>query len=389
MIVQTKSTLMEKLKERSEMCIFRTAEWPRYSLITLSILASMVLEPHAWGQAFSYRGELTGMASQMEDQTGSDWLMRYLPEIKIQAAKEAEEDQWSWDANLAAYLYAYDSLSQGQDQDAEVFRAWVRLYDETTEYRIGLQELSFGPAILLRSLQWFDSKNPLDPTSFTKGVKGALVRFSTENDSTYWVWALYGNEDLTAATRFVSDAEKPESGGRAQFSSEIAEYAVTLHQRQAVLSGQGSVDERRLGLDLKLDLAYNGLWLESMIIERAADLPYPNQERYVTLGLDYTVDMTENGIVLTCERNWGEAKTAARDFTASTGNTALMASLSSGLLDSYVVTLMKSEIPESNLIRFDWQRTYDDFLWNLSLFQSQGGVAPAQFGLGLIVQYNH
>ncbi|MBT7888311.1 MAG: hypothetical protein HN580_04780, partial [Deltaproteobacteria bacterium] len=153
---------MEKLKERSEMCIFRAAEWPRYSLITLSILASMVLEPHAWGQAFSYRGELTGMASQMEDQTGSDWLMRYLPEIKIQAAKEAEEDQWSWDANLAAYLYAYDSLSQGQDQDAEVFRAWVRLYDETTEYRIGLQELSFGPAILLRSLQWFDSKNPLD-----------------------------------------------------------------------------------------------------------------------------------------------------------------------------------------------------------------------------------
>jgi len=361
----------------------------KYGLVALLLLISMGLGPDARGQAWSYKGELTAMASQVEKQTGRDWLVRYLPEIKIEAARGEEDDQWSWDANFAVYIYTNDSPNQGQDQNAEVFRAWIRFYDETTEYRIGLQELSFGPAVLLRSLQWFDSKNPLDPTSFTKGVKGALLRISTESDAIYWIWSLYGNEDLYAATRFASDVEKPEFGGRAQFSSEMAEYAMTLHQRQAVLTGQGSVDEHRLGLDFKLDLEYNGLWLESMFIERVADPPYPILERHATLGLDYSFDLTENGIVLTCERNWGEAKTTASDFTASTDNTALMVIVSSGLLDSYTITLLQSDIPESNLTRFAWQRTYDDYLWNVSLFQSKIGTAPAKFGLGLIVQYNH
>ncbi len=340
----------------------------------------------ARGQEISYKGELTGLFSKLEEQTGNDWLFRYLPEIRL----DGEEGEiWTWDASLAAYLYAFDSPTLGEDQNAEIFRAWFRVFDETTEFRIGLQELSFGPAQLLRSLQWFDTKSPLDPTSFTKGVRGALIRISTEDDSSYWIWALYGNEDQYASTLYASDTEQPEFGGRAQFSSETFEHALSFHQRQVVLAGQESVTERRIGLDFKLDLEYNALWLESMAIDRSANLAYSNQERYITIGIDYSIEIFKETLILIAERNWGEAKTAATDFAASTDNTALTASIGVGLLDSCSIAIMNTEIPKSRLIRFDWKRTYDDYLWDFSLFQYKQGTTPAQFGLGLIFQYNH
>lgn len=352
----------------------------------LLICLPLIMCGSALGQELNYKGELTAMASAMEQQNRTDWLLRYLPEIQIDGEEGAV---WTWDASLAAYLYAYDSPIQGQNRDAEIFRAWFRVYDAVTEYRIGLQELSFGPAQLLRSLQWFDTKNPLDPTSFTKGVKGALVRISTEDDSSYWIWSLYGNEDLYASTLFASDTDQPEFGGRAQFSSSMAEYAISLHQRQAVLAGQGGVAESRIGLDLKLDFEYNAVWLESMAIERSAGLPYPSRERLTTLGIDYSIEVFEGTLVLVAEHNWGDSENAAADFTTRFTNTALMASIGEGLLDSYSVTVMQTDLPKTNLIRLDWKRTYDTYLWNLSLFQSRQGTTPAQFGVGLIVQYNH
>ena len=353
--------------------------------IALLVMILLTGRNLALGQDFSYKGEATIMLSKVEDQEQTDWLLRYLPELKV-AGEEGKH--LIWDANVAAYLYAYESQLQEKEQGGEVFRAWFRVYDDSTEYRLGLQELSFGPAVLLRTLQWFDTKDALDPTSFTKGVKGALIRISTENNSSYWIWSLYGNEDLYSATRFASDTEKPEFGGRSQFSGDLAEWAITLHQRDVLLNKQESVKENRLGLDLKLDLEYNGLWLESMLIKRDAPYPYPSEARQSTAGIDYTLDFSD-GIVLTLERNWGDAKTEATEFAASQDNTAFMASIGQRLLDSFSLTLMQTKIPETSVARFDWQRTYDDYIWDLSLFKSKQGTAPGQYGLGLIVQYNH
>ncbi|MDH5560612.1 MAG: hypothetical protein OEY59_07125 [Deltaproteobacteria bacterium] len=356
-------------------------------LIYLLLLVPLVFgAAQTWGQELSYKGELSGMFSTVENQAQNDWLVRYLPEIIV---KSEGDKTWTWDASLAAYLYAYDSPAHEAARNAEIFRAWLRIYDETTEYRLGLQELSFGPAQLLRSLQWFDSKNPLDPTSFTKGVKGALARVSTDDNSAYWLWGLYGNEDLYALTLFVSDMKQPEFGGRAQFSEDMAEWGLSFHQRHAILTPGTSVNENRLGLDLKLDMEYNGLWLESMMINRDAGLPYSARERLATLGIDYSLDFIAEGVTLVLEHHRAESRTAATNYESSAINNALMVSVGQELLDSYSITFMNSKLPKTSLIRFDWKRTYDDFLWDLSLFQSKPVSTPAQFGLGLIVQYNH
>lgn len=357
-----------------------------FLLFFLLFLYALLWGYSAIAMEWSVQGEATVTAGHLEEQEQVDWLVRYLPEIKM---SDEEGEQWFWDAALAAYLYTLDNSQTGREQSAELFRAWARLYNDEAEIRVGLQELSFGPASFLRTLQWFDTKKPLDPTSFTKGVKGALLRISTEENSSFWLWSLYGNDDLYAATTYLSDSEKPEFGGRAQFSGDMAEWAVTLHHRKVELLNQDSAVENRLGVDLKLNLEYNGLWLESMLIQREADAPWFNHERQITLGIDYTLSIGEGGVVLTLERLLKEAKTEATDYGAMATNTVLKVETPQGLLDSLSLTLLNTQIPETNRVQFDWMRTYDDFLWNLSLFQFKPMDASAKYGVGLLFQYNH
>ena len=333
-------------------------------------------------QKFDYRGEFAAMATQIQDQEEGLWSVRYLPEVKY---KETLTQDWTFDLALAAYLFSLDAPEVEATEDAEIFRAWGRIYNDTLEIKIGLQELTFGPAVYLRSLQWFDTKNPLDPTSFTKGVKSILLRFSSSDNSTGWLWGLYGNEELFSLTSLASDTDRFEFGGRAEISIRDSEWAITAHQRFVVDDSNQSLKEARLGLDFKMDFMYNGLWFEAFSLQREGVI---SQERLGTLGLDYTLDIF-SGVLLLLEKNWGDATTNNEEQSTTSQNSLFMAQVGQGLLDSYTFTALTNHRAKSDMLRLDWQRTYDDLLWSINFSQQTSETLPSVLAMGLTVQYNH
>ncbi|MDT8445638.1 MAG: hypothetical protein RRB13_01920 [bacterium] len=336
-------------------------------------------------QNWAYRGEAAFVSQGMVDQKTSDWQLRYLPQWELEGAGERA---WAWDAQLAGYLYHQQTNAQALETEAELLRAWGRVFDPNTELRLGLQELSFGPAVLLRSLQWFDQKDPLDPTGFTKGVKGALLRVSTKENSTFWLWSLGGNQDLYALTPYASEKHRVEWGGRAQLSFEALEAGLTLHRRTLSLPGQESVPESRLALDAKADFTYLGAWVEGVGLTRAREGPSAQDERWGTLGMDTSINWLE-GLLLTAEHYRKDTRSGGAAWNRSAQSNALMASLGFGLLDNYRISWFTTEEPQAQQARFDWQRSYDNLLWNLSVFKLNTNQDDARWGAGLVVQYNH
>jgi len=357
-------------------------------VVVWMLLLSLSLAPHrARATEWEVRGEVMSYATAVEG-AGPVGVFRYLPTLKAEGSGVAD---WQWDSEATGFWYQAKDPSLGAEQKGEMLRAWVRVYDPQIEVRLGLQELSFGPAVLLRSLQWFDTKDPLDPTGFTKGVKGALVRISTDSNAQYWVWGLVDNQDLSAQTRYVSDTQTPEYGGRAQFSKSLGEWAVTMHQRQVQLSAEQKTMESRVAFDTKLDLPYNGLWLEMVQINRQAEQAQQTitKEGRLTLGADYSLNLYDESAVVTVEKNWNHAALAGGTLSQVEDDSALLVSLPMGLLDVYSLSWFEEAHLGLSTASVDWQRTYDRYFWDLSLFQvNQRGAAPLA-GVGILFQYNH
>lgn len=361
------------------------------ALVILALMPNLSLAGE-----LEYRGELSfaGTLWEQEGLEGMEYpsqrLSRYIPLFDWRSESEGD---WSWDAQFSAQFYSLDQDGQNGKADLLPYRAWVRAYSESMEWRFGLQELSFGPAQLLRTMQWFDNKSLLDPTNFTEGVKALLFRVDREDNRNYWLWAQYGNDYQSGALFGGADPDRPAFGGRAQFPFDQGEWALTLHKSSVLssLSGEeSSVDQQKIGVDVKLDLAF-GLWLEAAQTT-TDELLSEIRSRKATLGADFSFESVE-GLILILERSWEDLATDGETYVQIDRDMALIVTYQNDLLNQYRLTAMNSEPNEVfALYRFDWQRTYDDFLFSLALFQAKyelAGIETSQRGLGLVLQYNH
>src|SRR6056297_2486046 len=94
--------------------------------------------------------------------------IRYLPIFEY--AYHGSRFNYSFD--IAGNFYTnFES-----DPESKLYRLKFSLSNNQSELRLGLQKLNFGPAQILRSLQWFDTMSPTDPLKLTDGVYGALFR---------------------------------------------------------------------------------------------------------------------------------------------------------------------------------------------------------------------
>ena len=95
-----------------------------------------------------------------------DWRhnmgIRYIPEW---TAAHALNDEMFLDTEITLNGFAaVDTHGEPrEDADLDWYRLKLRFATNQTETQIGLQKLNFGPAQLLRSLQWFDQVDPRDP----------------------------------------------------------------------------------------------------------------------------------------------------------------------------------------------------------------------------------
>ena len=342
-------------------------------------------------------GELTGWSTFSSDGKNSPIVaLRYIPHL---AANGKLLDLVTWDLDLAAHLLVtYERLNNDfhGDSQAKLYRGWVRLSDEKNELRVGLQKLNFGPGKILRPLQWFDHMDPKDPTKFTLGVQGALLRRYFDNNANLWVWSLLGNRDPVGPVPLVTRSGKAEYGARLQLPLLTGEVGLSVHQRQ-IEWGKMVSDERRLGVDGVFDIGI-GAWFEAMTTQLDSHPFLPKDVLIATVGGDYTLPIG-NGLYLSIEAMVHRTNASAQQNPDERWLLALGPSYPISLWDQIRLVAVTSMQGEGGNYDLNWQRKYDNALLAAGLFFNE--LAPeaavsraslraeVQKGIKLLIQYNH
>ena len=288
--------------------------------------------------------------------------------------------------NLTANLQANFTLDQDFDFDWEIYRLWLRYATFSSEARIGRQRLNFGPARLLRSLQWFDQIDPEDFFEHTSGVDALLFRHF-QGRSSLWLWGILSNDRLKGLEFYPSVEKNIEIGGRFDFPLLDGYIGLTAHYRpEIVYRPSETAEELRFGLDGRWDFEA-GFWFEAAasFIRNGSEEDYS----YLTLGADYS----RFGITMTAEHF------LASPVTFIDGNlykarlrqtSALSASYTLDILDELGASLYYEHETDDISVIVQWQRTYDHWRFGLGLFSFAGRQSWIFSGEGVVftIQYN-
>jgi len=326
--------------------------------------------------------------SQNGNNTSHQIGLRYLPEG---AALFDLTDNIFMEARLSLNIYA-SSLNGQASQDLKLYRLQWRLNTNQSELRIGLQKISFGPAQLLRALRWFDQIDPQDPLSLTSGVYALRYKYGFINNANIWFWALYGNTKTKGLEINPTKKESPELGGRVQIPLPGGEVAVSAHSRTAAAKNF-DYTENRLALDLRMDFIL-GWWVESVIQEsKTEELEYSWQKLF-SFGTDFTFAWG-NGLHFLAEHMLASISAQAAGYDQTIHTTAASLSYPLGIFDSLRGIVYYSWETEKLFQYYSWQRTFDEFILNLSLFnypsaQGLAGNLPLSgYGAQLMFIYNY
>lgn len=265
------------------------------------------------------------------------------------------------------------------DPEAELYRLKFGISNNQSELRLGLQKLNFGPAQILRSLQWFDTMNPTDPLKLTDGVYGALFRHYFLNNTNIWLWSLYGNSERKGIETIGTQKKSPEFGGRAQGMLLKGEMGVTAHYRE--IPGD---KEYRVALDGRWD-QFVGSWFESVLLKSNT-----SQTVLLTLGTDYTFEIG-NGLYCMTEHMLSDMDTDL--FDQQSQFSTLMITYPLTLFDNLSSITYYSWDTNEWSQYISWQRTYNRVMLNLNLFhfpeQPSRLQSMAGYGIELKFIYNH
>ena len=244
------------------------------------------------------------------------------------------------------------------------YRFWFRYSTDRLEARVGLQKISFGPAMILRSLSWFDTIDIKDPTGQTDAVEALRLRIFPNNSVGLWLWSINNDQDTLSF------------GGRAELSVNAGELGLTYHWDQSTLPqsiGQLPVylenAHQRIAFDYRYD-GFIGLWLETAgILSNSKSNALPNRYTLFTLGSDYTIPIGPGLLVMVENMNVREFSTVS-DRAKTDNYTAFMASIPINML---VQLMFIKQVNWDNNNVYNFLRfgiTYDRFSVNLILSSS-------------------
>lgn len=232
---------------------------------------------------------------------------RYVPQLDYKVALDSTQ---AVDFEAGVLLSGYGQTDSFRDFTSDFtfkpYRLWARYTNRHTEVRLGLQQIDFGPAMILRPMQWFDQIDPRDPLRHTQGQYGLLGRYYFTNNANIWLWTLYGNRKGNVWDLFDTHPKYPAFGGRAQVPIPKGEAALSFHHRTGHAVGVVNIPdfeiipENRIGLDAKVDLGI-GLWAEFTTIARTKDLNGYTHQRMAMAGADYTFGIG-NGLTVIAEQ---------------------------------------------------------------------------------------
>lgn len=219
---------------------------------------------------------------------------RFLPGMRYAGHRGALQLQ----GEASLHLHAFESLIPLDDAPVaglEPYRLWIRLADSTRSLRIGLQQINFGSATLLRPLMWFDRVNPIDPLGLTEGVWSVLGQAYFGQKASLWLWINLTEKKKRVWDILPSNTRSPELGGRLQWTVPKGEMGLAANLRPSkpviVLNDQPPGElcflNYRIGLDGKWDLG-PGMWYELSMSGTTNYHGAMSHLALLTLGADYT-----------------------------------------------------------------------------------------------------
>ncbi|WP_298649108.1 hypothetical protein [uncultured Proteiniphilum sp.] len=311
------------------------------------------------GPSLRFSGQLSGWGQYSPDISTQVWLGgRYIPQANFGIPiKDSKLIDFEASANIFGDVDINSFNDFSPEGNIKPYRAWARYSSTRAEVRLGLQKINFGSAQMFRPLMWFDSMDPRDPLQLTDGVWGGLFRYYFPNNTTFWLWSLYGNVNRKGWEILPSSNSFPEIGGRTQIPIPNGEGALSYHFRKADASLYEfkEIAENRFGLDVRLDVTV-GLWLETSWTYLNHNIGEFTNQQMMTLGTDYTFGIG-NGLNTTFEQFFYSYSEKGID-----PDNALNFS---GLSLSYPLTMFDNF---SAMVYYDWKNRH---LYNFLHWQRQ------------------
>lgn len=260
----------------------------RIPLLVLLFLSLLTLPAEARVQThFSGDLDLRSTYLFMESRVSTLQRQRFYADTILRL--ELKPDKGDWDGFAAWRGGLADAL--GTDRDSRQitsYRWWIRHRGKNLETRIGLQEIVFGHAYVLRPLALFDTIDPTDRQKRTGGVRAVKLRWFPDEQTGIQAWLLNSGRS-GAATH---------PGLRINRVLTHGELGVTVHNWR---NEPGRLPEDVIGLDGFFDLG-PGLWFEAVEHRaRGARAGRPARNRQVMLGMDTTLAGVGNGLHLGVE----------------------------------------------------------------------------------------
>ena len=316
-------------------------------------------------QSYSLKGQMWGSLLRGDDppigRSNYEENWGYIPTISYKknlANNSLIDLEWAYKLGK---VYAGDYNIGKLDAP---YRLWFRYSSDRIEARLGLQKISFGPAMILRSLSWFDTIDVKDPTGQTDAVEAFRLRIFPSNSIGLWLWSINNDQDTLSF------------GGRTELSLNAGELGFTYHSDQSTLPqniGQSPVyissAHQRIAFDYRYD-GYIGFWMETAgILSKSENNIRPNRFALFTVGADYTIPIGPGVLVMVENMNIREFSTVT-DSTKTHNYTAFMASLPVNML---VQLMFITQVDWDNNNVYNFLRcgiTYDRFSVNLILSSS-------------------
>lgn len=356
-------------------------------------------------QKLNFKGRLSGITSYSSDNE-FDWFTgaRYIPDLSYNIHLDSIHNlDFNVAVNLDASVLFHPFDASESRVNLDLYRAWLRYSGDQYEVRLGLQQIDFGAAIILRPLQWFNQIDPRDPLKLTNGVYGALGRYYFPNNANIWLWALYGNEKIKGFEVFETAKNIPEFGGRLELPVPKGEIAFSFHHRTATSENSihfpqhKYIEENRFGLEGKWDVEV-GLWFEATQTIKNEDLGILTNQTLLNVGTDYTFGIG-NGLNISTEHLIASFDQDAFEFSNSVNTTVLQANYPLGLFDAITAMYYYNWSSQNNTVFINYEHQFSKLTgyvmayYNTDIPQTiQENNLTNNFtgpGIRLMLVYNH
>ncbi len=353
---------------------------------------------------FEFKGQLSSWAHVNGSNPYPLYLgARYIPQAnyKIRLKKNHLID-FEASANIVGDMGVHFWDSTDFNGNISPYRLWGRYSSSQFEFRVGLQKIDFGTAVMMRALRWFDQVDPRDPLQLTDGVYGALARYYFLNNANIWLWGLYGNENTKGMEILETNIDIPEFGGRVQFPIPLGEAGLSYHHRvvdsrkySKFIPSYEKVPENRIGIDAKWDLLI-GLWIEGSYVNKSKDLGALTHQEIMTIGADYTFNVGA-GLNVTIEHMLFASDKKAFEFVSTQNNTGLSLMYPIGMFDNIQAIFYYDWKSEQVYNFVNWFRNFDKTTfyimayWNPDNLITPTGASNLYAGKGIqfMFVYNH